>query len=244
MQPIRVVDEKGWLKRKDRRYKMFKVELKEGTSVFTADDKEVGKINRFILDPQMNEVTHVVVQKGWLLPEDKVVPFEMVDSATEDKVVLNEDIRDFDELPPFEETHYVRVDEEGVNNQVRDDAAKYRTTPGYYWYPPHGFVGFPAYGLSYYTWPRMETQQNIPANTVPLKEGTNVMSSDDEHVGDIERLLVDPDSNQVTHFVISKGLFFKDHKLVPANWISSATEDEVRLTVSSRVLERIPSYKS
>ena len=66
------------------------LELKEGTSVFTASGDEVGKINRVILDPATNKVTHVVVQKGWLFTEDKVVQIDMIGSATEDKVLLQE----------------------------------------------------------------------------------------------------------------------------------------------------------
>ena len=67
------------------------MELREGTRVFTPGGEEVGRVNRFVLDPATNEVTHIVIQKGWLLPEDKVVPFDLVRSATEERVVLNED---------------------------------------------------------------------------------------------------------------------------------------------------------
>ena len=222
---------------------MFKVELKEGTSVFTSGGEEVGKINRFVLDPRTNEVTHVVVQRGWLLSEDKVVPIKMINSATEDRVQLNEDVQEFDELPPFEETHYVRMDEDRASYQGTT-APSYRAAPGYYWYPPHGYLGYPAYGLGYPAWPLTETQQNIPSNTVPLEESTNVMSSDGEHVGDVERLLVDTSSNKATHFVISQGLLFKDRKLVPVTWIDSVAEDEVKLIVSSKVLDQLPSYQA
>lgn len=221
---------------------MFKVELKEGTSVYTPGGEEVGKINRFVLDPQTNEVTHIVVQRGWLLSEDKVVPMSMISSATEDRVQLNENIQDFDELPPFEETHYLRIDADRASYQGTT-APGYPGTPSYYWYPPHGYLGYPAYGLGYPAWPLTETQQNIPPHTVPLEESTNVMSSDGEHVGDVERLLVDASSNKATHFVISQGLLFKDRKLVPVSWIDSVTDNEVKLIVSSKVLEQLPSYK-
>lgn len=89
----------------------------------------------------------------------------------------------------------------------------------------------------------METQQNIPGNTVPLQEGTNVLDSDGEHVGDVERLFVEPDSNTVTHFLISQGLLFKNHKLIPANWIRFVSEDNVQLSVSSQLLESLPDYE-
>jgi uncharacterized protein YrrD len=222
---------------------MFKVELKEGTEVFTADGKEVGKINRFVLNPATNEVTHFVVQKGWLLPEDKVVPFDMVSSANEEKVVLNENIDDFDELPPFEETYYVRVNDENIARAAKTNYPTHQNAAAYYWYPPYGYLGYPAYGLGYPYWPPTETQQNIPADTVPLKEGADVMSADEEHVGDVERLLVEPDSNRATHLVISQGLLFKDRKMIPAGWIRSVEEDQVHLTVPSKLLESLPSYE-
>ena len=224
---------------------MKQIELKEGTSVFTPAGREVGTINRFVLDPETNEITHIVVQKGWLFSEDKVIPFDRVRSTNEDKVVLDLNVNDFDQLPPFEETHYVGISD-------RDRAA--RTTPaeaypadvfvpGFYWYPPYGFAGNQAYGLPYYTWPRTETEKNIPENTVPLKEEAKVITSDEKHVGNIGRLMVEQNTGKVTHFVIAEGLLFKDRKLVPANWIESASEDEVRLSVSSDVLNRVPSYR-
>ncbi|MGE5374406.1 MAG: PRC-barrel domain-containing protein [Bacteroidota bacterium] len=218
--------------------------LKEGTSVFSSDGKELGKINRIVLNPDTNEITHIVVQKGWLFAEDKVIPYNRVRSATGDKVVIDKSVDDFDQLPPFEETHYVGV-------SARDAAARTMPAeaypgdvfvPGFYWYPPYGYAGSQASGLPYYTWPRTETEQNIPANTVPLQEGAKVISADDKHIGNVDRLLVGPNSSHVTHFVIAEGLFFKDKKLVPANWIKTVSNDEVRLNVSADILNRVPSY--
>jgi uncharacterized protein YrrD len=237
---------------------VFKAELKEGTSVFTSGGEEVGKINRIVLDPATNEVTHLVVQKGWLFSEDKVVPFEMVDSAGEDKVVLMEDIRNFNELPPFEESHYIRRRDADLSPEERSTSLeeargertidsdvsqggrpRYSFAPAYYWYPPHGYIGYP---VGYYGWPPMETVRNIPEDTIPLKEGTDVMSSDGKHVGDVERLFVTTDSNKATHFVISQGIF-RDRKLVPAHWVKSVSEDKVHLAVNSELLESLPAYE-
>lgn len=217
------------------------MEFKEGTSVFTASGEEVGRINRFVLDPATNEVTHVVVQNGWLLKEDKVVPMRMFSSATAEKVVLTEDAGDFDLLPPFEETHFVGLGDEDTSP---DGRPPYRLAPAYYWYPPPGFIGYPGFPLEDYDWQPKETIRNIPQETVPIKEGTDVISSDDEHVGDVERIFVDSDSNKATHFVISQGLLFKDQKLVPAHWVRTVEEDKVHLAVPSRLLERLPSYES
>jgi uncharacterized protein YrrD len=216
-----------------------KMELKEGAGVFTSSGEQVGKINRFVLDPATNEVTHIVIQKGWLLPEDKVVPIRMVNSASEERVVLSRDVGDFDQLPPFEERHFVRAASEDI---PQGEHATYENLPAYYWYPPAGYIGYPAYGLEYYPWPPVETRRNIPEETVPLKEGSNVMSADEKHVGDVERLLVESDSNRATHFVITRGVFLKERKLVPAQWVRSIEENKVHLIVSSQLLERLPPY--
>jgi uncharacterized protein YrrD len=217
------------------------MELKEGTNVFTPGGEVVGKINRFVLDPATNEVTHLVVQKGWLLPEDKVVPIGMISTATEERVVLNQKIEDFDQLPSFEETHFVELTEA---DSGLTGPSTYRYAPAYYWYPPSGYIGYPAFGPGYYGWPPVETTRNIPADTIPLKEGADVISSDGEHVGDVERLFVDSESNKATHFVISEGLLFKERKLIPAHWIRSVEENKLNLAVPSRLLERLPAYQS
>jgi uncharacterized protein YrrD len=247
---------------------MLKLELREGADVVTPGAEQVGTVNGFVLDPATNEVTHLVVKKGGLLSQDKILPFELVETATQDKVVLSEDIENFDELPPFEETHYIRAreadisrggnprylaDEPGGDSPLeqgelsdptgvdvsRGESARFSYNPAYYWYPPHGYVGYP---VGFYGWPPMATVRNIPEDTIPLREGTDVISSEGEHVGDVERLFVEPSSNKATHFVISQGVFFKDRKLVPAHWVRSVGEDKVHLSVRAELLEELPSY--
>lgn len=55
------------------------MQFKQGTHVYTIDGKDVGAIDRVVLDPKTDEVTHVVVRRGWLFSEDKVVPISSAD---------------------------------------------------------------------------------------------------------------------------------------------------------------------
>lgn len=215
------------------------MELKEGTDVFTSSGEQVGRINRFILHPSTNEVTHIVVQKGWLLPDDKVVPMTMINTATEDRVVLNEEISEFDELPSFEETHYVELTADDRPPAERPVSS---FAPAYYWYPPSGYIGYPAFGPGYHGGP-VETTRNIPEDTIPLEEGSEVVGSDGDQIGNIERLVVDSESHRATHFVISSGGLLKERKLVPAHWVRSIEENKVQLVVSSKLLDRLPDYQ-
>ena len=210
------------------------LQLKEGTAVFTSGGKQVGQIDRVVLDPATHEVTHIVVKKGWLLREDKVIPMSMVRSATGDRVVLSEDVADFDKLPPFEATHF--VDALDYENRKYADVG---VMPAYYWYPPLGHTGYPAYGLDPYAWPPVQVRRNIPKDTVPLKEGSEVISSDDKHVGRVERLYLEAASHKVTHLLVSHGLL-PDRKLIPASWVKSVEEHSVHLSVPAGVLRGLP----
>lgn len=250
---------------------MDRMELREGMGVYTPNDEQVGRVSGFVLEPGTNRVTHLVIQKGWLFSEDRVLLFDSVSSANGDKVTLRENIDDINSLPLFEESHYIRFPEADVSrggnaraggeadigmrsyDEVNRDPVteadvsrggepRYYPVPGpaYYWYPPYGYTGF---AMGPYGGPPMETTRNIPKGSIPLKEGTGVISSDGEHVGDVERLFVEPDKNRVTHFTISQGLLFKDQKLVPAHWVKSVEEDKVHLSVSSEFLRGLPSHE-
>lgn len=207
--------------------------FEQGADVYTAESNKIGEINRVIIDPKTNEVTHVVVQKGFLLTVDKVVPISLIGPTIEDRVTLRENAGDLEALPDFEETHYVLSSEEKL-----------------FWYPPTrsmwwhtgGYLGFTG---SFYPIPPYvaQTERNIPEGTVALKDGAKVISSGGKHVGNVETILIDPQENRATHLVISKGLLSKERKLIPTSWVSIVMSDEIHLAVDSGVIEELREYE-
>jgi uncharacterized protein YrrD len=87
-----------------------------------------------------------------------------------------------------------------------------------------------------------KTEINIPSGTVPLEEGAKVVSSEGEHVGDVERVYADEEKQRVTHLLISQGLISKSRKLIPSMWVGSVRENEVRLSVAERFVETLPQH--
>jgi uncharacterized protein YrrD len=67
------------------------MQIKNNARVTLADGKDVGRIDRVVIAPQSKEVTHVVVRKGFFFTEDKVVPMNLIESATDEAVVLRSD---------------------------------------------------------------------------------------------------------------------------------------------------------
>jgi uncharacterized protein YrrD len=215
------------------------MQFKEGANVFTADGERVGTIDRVVLEPDTKEVTHLVVQKGFLFTEDKVVPMSLVGPSTEDWVTLREDAGNLEVLPDFEEVHYVRLD----RGPEPAPGSAHWARP-LYLYPPIG-AWWPTDRYADDTRPQYvaKTEKNIPEGTVALAEGAKVIGSDGEHVGDIKRIFTDPLEDRATHLLISEGLILKDKKLIPTRWMTHAFEDEVHLSVDSDFVESLPEYQ-
>lgn len=211
------------------------MQFKHGAEVVSAGGRKVGSVDRVVLDPNTKEVSAIVVRKGVLFVDDKVVPVSLIGSATEDQVALNGG--DFDRLPNFMETEYIAI---GVPPEEEANAA---LAAPLYWYPPIGSAmwGYPP--VSGYP-PELAVagHKQIPEGTVALHEGARVVSLDGRHVGDIERVITEAVTNRATHFVLTKGLFFPEKKLLPMAWVKSVDDEQVQLNVETAILEQVRPY--
>jgi len=210
------------------------MELRKGATVVSVDGEEIGSIERVVMDPATREVSHLVVQKGFLISRDRLVPVDTVQQSTEEQVILKKTHEEVEDMPEFEETHYVPLKIES-----REGKEKKIVTP-LYWYPP---IGTP---IDYYGYPirpfYKETERHIPEGSIPLKEGARVESADGTRVGNVESVFTDPSTGKATHFLIAKGIFLKDQKLVPTQWILKVEEDTVKLAVDAPFIETLSEY--
>jgi uncharacterized protein YrrD len=219
------------------------LQFKENAEVISSTGEKVGRIDRVVIDPKSDELTHLVVKKGLLFTKDKVVPIDLVDTAVEDQVVLKEGPQAPEDFPDFEETHYVPAPESGTYAEENAGSVRplawYYPLPGGPWWRA-GIGGYPGYPRPPYL---RRTEMNIPDNTVPMEEGAKVVSSDGEHVGDVERIYADEEEQRATHVVISQGLISKTRKLIPTMWVKHVLEDEVRLSINKNFFEDLPVYE-
>ena len=206
--------------------------FKQNVPVTTREGSDIGHIDRVVLDPRTQEVTHVVVRKGLLLTEDKVVPIDLIESATDDKVAIRGAAGDVEALPPFEEKHFVHA-EEGAAGSVPGDA------PALNWYSPMGPL--PPIGWAGPTAPPVETERNIPEGTVPLKTGAKVIAADGKKVGQVEGVITESPQDRATDILVARGglLRKKSKKRLPMRWVKEVREEGVYLTVASSEVEEI-----
>ena len=206
------------------------MEFREGVDVYTPDGSHVGKVDYVVVDPASRRVTHIVIRQGHLLPEDKVIGVEQLSTATEERIVLNADP---EKLTPFEESHYVPLDE-GTRQQWGIGSG----VP-LLW---GGWMGADSTPL----WEMVgeRTTRNIPEGDVAVAEGARVEDANGEHIGRVHELVTDPKSGRITYLVIEAGhLWGKHTKAIPINWVSTFGEGQVSLAVGVKTLDKVPAHQ-
>src|SRR5215208_4171535 len=154
-----------------------KVQFHQDAAVVTASSHEVGSLERVVFSPESKMITHIVVRTGGLLDKvEKVIPIDLVAGVTEDQVRLRAEVGDLDSFPPLEEQSVVDK-KAGLDLPPASGSA----TRGLIGSPEPDVPYVPALGEEYVT----QTKQNIPPETVALKEGAKVISAEGKHVGKV-----------------------------------------------------------
>ncbi len=222
------------------------MEILEDTKVVTHNGEKVGNVDRVVLNPKTHQVTHVVVRKGVFLPKDKLVPLDAIDTAGGggDVLRLKPGAPDPNSFSDYEETEYVRLD---PTEQARANYDN-EMVPPVYSYPAYGIA--PVWGGSGFFGPYTgefpggyapEQEANIPEGTVPLTEGTDVISADGHNVGSLDQVGMDSKTGRATHFVVARGLLLKSEKVLPVDWINYVDEDGIHLTVGAEFVKDLPN---
>jgi uncharacterized protein YrrD len=76
-----------------------------------------------------------------------------------------------------------------------------------------------------------------------LKKGDEVYSSQGEKLGDIERVVLDPDTKEVTHLVVGKGFLFKTNKLIAMDMVDPTIENRITLRASKQQLDEFQDFE-
>jgi uncharacterized protein YrrD len=205
------------------------MQFKQNAPVRTADDEKVGEISRVVINACSHEISHLVISRGFLFTKERLLPMDLVEEATANSVVLKRR-SDKLELPEYNEDDFLSFDD-------LDLEASRRAYP----------EGCPRPMISYLPVGERRAYKQSASDTVgrvPIKTGAKVISGNDEHVGDVKRVFADPTDDEVTHILIERGILFSNEKLVPIDWVRSASADDVRLGVSDRALERLPDYEA
>jgi sporulation protein YlmC with PRC-barrel domain len=207
------------------------MEFKEGTGVYTASGQHAGDIDRVVLDPRTRKITHLVVEKGRLFTEDRLIPLHTIATATQARVNLKPDVQ-IETLQPFEITHYVLLDE---YTRQKVDTTFDRAM---FWYGSR--VG----SLSPETAaPRTQQQveRQIPDESIALEAGSQVFGSDGRPLGQVERMTTTPAGSAAYFIVRARSMLRRNRKAIPSQWIQRLNETSITLVISSTMFDQLPN---
>ena len=214
---------------------MKRLRLVKDADIFSASGEKIGTLDRVVLDPETKKVSYLVIRKGFLLTTDKVIPMDLFNLEGE-RITLSRDAKDFDFYPDYNDSEFIGIVQKEFPEQ---------TIESVYWYPPVS-AWDPRTLMKYPQPARMYVRRRnnvIPENSVALDDGATVVSSDNEEIGNIERIILDPKEERATHIVVGSGLLTKEYRLVPTFWIKDATDEKVYLTIDSKFFEKLPEYE-
>ncbi len=219
--------------------------FKQGASVFEKNRIQVGHVERVVFDPKTREVDGVVVRKGILFTDDKVVPIGLVDQAAEGRVDLSISEEDVGRLPKFESVEYVtfEVNNQGENLETVPGEPHHgglSSAPPYFYYPG---VGAQPWATARWSGRGSEAHyvENIPEGDIALMKGALVVSNDKVNVGRLLELISHEKENRVSHFVLARGLINRDCVAIPSGWIKSLDEDTILLAVNADIVDALPT---
>lgn len=199
--------------------------IAEGDTIVTPDGAKVGTVHRVVLDPKTGDVTDIVVSKGILFKEERVVAVDMLADKDNGALRLQTEV-DPKTLPPFEEAHVVPF-----YDRSRPQYPDY-TNP-LLWYPHAGFE------VGNVDVAKTTVERTVPDDSTALKVGASIFGRDDEKIGKVAEVVVDP-TGRLAGIVASSGLPATDRKFLPASWVQYWGEEEVYLAVGTGTIEKLP----
>ncbi len=182
-------------------------------------DGACGKLSRVVVDPIARVVTHLIVEPRRGHAPARLVPLGLAGSAT-GGIQLNCTLAEFDGLDPAEETRFITADM---------DVPDYRSTDVVAW-PHYGYRG--ARGT-------LAASDTIPVGEVEVQRGEHVQASDG-HIGQVEGLVIDPDSHRVTHVLLQEGhLWGRKDVAIPISTVTRAA-GRIDVSLSKQQVQDLP----
>jgi hypothetical protein len=200
-------------------------ELSLGMAVRVQDGK-AGHLQKIVADPKTHEPAYLVVRRGRLSPRDIVVPVGLVTELDADTLMLDTTQEALNSFPDYE------VAVEMYRQPNIDYAARW---------PLAAPLERARTGISGKFTVRERT---VPEHTVVVERGMVVYDCAGAKLGEIERVLMDPDAQQAAYLVLRQGLPLKaEHRLVPVDLVDFVIRSDVYLFIEEAYVQGLPIYQ-
>ena len=209
-----------------------------GTEV-SGSDGPVGKLSRVIVDPTVEEVTHLAVEPEHRPDLGRLVPLDLVEfGGAAGGIRLRCTKAEFGNLDPAEDTQIIPAsDAYGGYGAGQIGYMPYYGLEGGGLAVPG--VGRGAGAIS----PQVVATDSVPLGEVEIRRGDSVQATDGD-IGRVQGLVIDPASRHVTHVLLQEGhLWGKKEVSIPISAVTS-TRDGIVLKLSKLEVQDLPPVDS
>ncbi len=193
-------------------------------------DGECGQSTAIVVNPIGRRVTHIVVE-GQKYPDGRLVPLSLITGTTTSQIRLGCTLAEFEALPVFYETHYVKSKEPVYLPSTPDMSMG-------------GMSGYPAYMQPVVLPAGTEVAEEVellPAGERSINRGMRVEAKDGT-AGEVGELLIDLKSGSITHVVLREGhAWGKGQVTLPLSAVDRVADGMVYLKLTKHDIETLPS---
>ncbi|MDQ5852813.1 MAG: BON domain-containing protein, partial [Chloroflexota bacterium] len=192
-------------------------------------DGRAGTLEKVVVDPHARRVTHLVVGKGWLLKEHRVVPVQAIERVDADGIHLDAAAAEVEQLPVYREEAFITPD------PAWEPLADYALPNTLFWGGLYPGVPSPVIpGIEHTTY------VGVPEGAIVLRRGVDAFCNNGL-VGTLDHMLVDPVSSKMTHLVIEERGTGR-RVIAPEAWVRELHEDAIVLHTWNPYQAGVPAY--
>jgi len=184
-------------------------------------DGPSGKLIGVVTDPDTQQVMELIVQKGFLPTKKHILPFSIVEKATEDGIFLSVTHDVFETYPEYKVVDYEMPapDVQPTTYQMADGT----------------MVESPVPILRRQIRTGLESGREVIERGMPVRNSAGAL-------GTIDHCIVDGESSEITHLVLRQGLLFPTHPAIPFFLVQEVTRNGIFVNITREQLEMLPQY--
>lgn len=194
-------------------------------------DGVYGRSVYVLINPVINQVTHLVVKEDSSPNTEYIVPVDVVSETIADTIRLRCSKAELEKMDPFIKTTFI---EEKVPDNYLSYGSRYGYGMGaYYYWPYSGFKRTVNVPVEY---------RQIPQGELAVRRGTRVEATDG-YVGHVDEFVVNPENGHITHLVMREGhLWGKKDVIIPLSAMGDTRKDTVFLKLDKHQVESLPTF--
>jgi hypothetical protein len=196
-------------------------------------DGVCGRSVYVLINPVLDQVTHLVVREDPSPNTEYIVPVDVVSETIADTIQLRCSKAELEKMDPFVKTTFIR-------EKVPERNFGYGG----------GMIGMGSFYYMPYVTPEItvyetEKTRQIPPGELAVRRGTRVEATDG-YVGRVDEFVVNPENGHITHLVMREGhLWGQKDVIIPLSAMGDPRkdrEDTVFLKLDKHQIESLPAF--